>query len=307
MANESPPMPAPEITSDSECDTQEPLPLLPMLIGVDPTGTSHSIISLADLTSNMAKVTLDTSVSKGDNQTSNKVSPAYVIKKKTNKTPTAPKSRSDKKAIEQLLLTLMEEVKGLKRQIKIPSGTSPSITLSSSSKSTKRKTWFGPCKHRGLRNHLSDDCYSKPKCSTCGSTDHLTKEHTEQAVVKITLIKLKARSSVNPSAKKAPMILKPFKECKYCGFNNHHSKKYEYYPGCKVCGTVAHEPADCPKKHPNSRKPRIDSVCSRHMTGVKQNLHRYSKESGPKVVFEDESSGDTEGYSLVNYNGITFT
>ncbi|GJX90147.1 retrovirus-related pol polyprotein from transposon TNT 1-94 [Tanacetum coccineum] len=85
MANESPPMPAPEITSDSEseCDTQEPLPLLPMLIGADSTGTSHSIISLADLTSNMAELTLDTSVSKGDNQTSDKVSPAYDYLKRS--------------------------------------------------------------------------------------------------------------------------------------------------------------------------------------------------------------------------------
>ncbi|GJY95689.1 retrovirus-related pol polyprotein from transposon TNT 1-94 [Tanacetum coccineum] len=221
---------------------KEPLPLLPVLIGADSTGTSHSIISLADLTSNMVELTLDTSVSKGDNQTSDKVS------------------------------TFL----GLKRQIKIPSGTSPSITQSSSSKSTKRKTWFGPYKHCGLRNHLSDDCYSKPKCSTCGSTDHLTKEHIEQGVVKKTLIKLKARSSVNPSAKKAPMILKPFKECKYCGFNNYHSENYEYYLRCK----------DYLKRSVWY----LDSVCSRHMTWVKQNLHRYSKESGPKVVFGDDSS-----------------
>nr|GEX44230.1 uncharacterized mitochondrial protein AtMg00810-like [Tanacetum cinerariifolium] len=34
---------------------------------------------------------------------------------------------------------------------------------------------------------------------------------------------------------------------------------------------------------------------------------RYSKESGPKVVFGDNSSSDTEGYGLVNYNGITLT
>ncbi|GKA26795.1 hypothetical protein Tco_0712904 [Tanacetum coccineum] len=47
------------------------------------------------------------------------------------------------------------------------------------------------------------------------------------------------------------MIPKPFKECKYCGFNDHHSDNCEYYPGCEVCGSVAHEPADCPKKHPN--------------------------------------------------------
>ncbi|GJU83296.1 retrovirus-related pol polyprotein from transposon TNT 1-94 [Tanacetum coccineum] len=43
------------------------------------------------------------------------------------------------------------------------------------------------------------------------------------------------------------------------------------------------------------------------MIWVKQYLHRYSNESGPKVVFRDNSSGDTEGYGLVNCNGITFT
>ena len=43
------------------------------------------------------------------------------------------------------------------------------------------------------------------------------------------------------------------------------------------------------------------------MTGVKQYLHRYSKEHGPKVVFGDNSSGNTEGYGSINCNGITFT
>ncbi|GKA14124.1 retrovirus-related pol polyprotein from transposon TNT 1-94, partial [Tanacetum coccineum] len=33
----------------------------------------------------------------------------------------------------------------------------------------------------------------------------------------------------------------------------------------------------------------------------------YSKESGPKVVFGDNSSGDTEGCGSVNCSGITFT
>ncbi|GJZ94480.1 hypothetical protein Tco_0666683 [Tanacetum coccineum] len=145
-------------------------------------------------------------------------SPTYVIKKKTEKSLVGPKPCSNKKAdssTEQLLLTLIEEVKGLKRKIKIPSGTPPSSTQPSSSKASKQKTWFGPCKHCGFRNHLSDDCYSKPKCSTCGSTDHLTKEHLEHAVVKKTLSKLKAPSPLKPSPKKTPMIPKPFIECKY--------------------------------------------------------------------------------------------
>ncbi|GJX62358.1 hypothetical protein Tco_0295258 [Tanacetum coccineum] len=59
---------------------------------------------------------------------------------------------------------------------------------------------------------------------------------------------LKGQSYVNPSAAKAPMIPKPFKECKYCGFNDHHSDNCEYYPGCEVCGSIAHEPADYPKR-----------------------------------------------------------
>ncbi|GJZ19951.1 retrovirus-related pol polyprotein from transposon TNT 1-94 [Tanacetum coccineum] len=51
----------------------------------------------------------------------------------------------------------------------------------------------------------------------------------------------------------------------------------------------------------------LDSGYSRHMTGVKQYLHIYSKESGPKVVFRDNSLGDIEGYGSVNCNGISFT
>ncbi|GJZ76781.1 hypothetical protein Tco_0641453 [Tanacetum coccineum] len=176
---------------------------------------------------------------------------------------------------EQPLLTLIEEVKGLKEQIKIPSDTSLSVSQSGSSKSVKgkQKTWFGPYKHYGFRNHLPKDCYMKPKCSTCGSTNHLTKEH-QQTVVKKTLAKLKAQLSQGSSSRKAPMIPKPFIDYKYCGFNDHHSDEY--------------------------------SGCSRYMTWVKHYLHRYSKESGPKVVFRDNSSGDTEGYGSMNYNGIAF-
>ncbi|GJX79846.1 retrovirus-related pol polyprotein from transposon TNT 1-94 [Tanacetum coccineum] len=208
-ADESSSMSIPKITSDSESEyeTQEPLPPLPKLIGAAPAGLE-------------------------------------------NKSLAVPKSCSDKKdesSTEQLLHNLMEE------------------------------------------------------CFTCGFTDHLTKEHLEQTIVNKTLTKLKAQSSVNPSAKKAHMIPKPFKECKYCRFNDHHSDNYEYYPRCEVCGSIAHELADCPKKHTNSRKPRIANKRSTEPT------EKYSKESGSKLIFRDDSLGDIEGYGLVNCNGITFT
>ncbi|GJR95077.1 phosphoinositide phospholipase C 6-like protein [Tanacetum coccineum] len=90
----------------------------------------------------------------------------------------------------------MKEVKGLKEYIKIPLVISPSDSHASSSKPSKEKTWFRPCKPCGSRNHFTDDCYSKPKCSMCGSTEHMTKDHLEQAAVKRTLTKLKASGKV---------------------------------------------------------------------------------------------------------------
>ncbi|GKD88270.1 retrovirus-related pol polyprotein from transposon TNT 1-94 [Tanacetum coccineum] len=192
------------IISDSEDDSdiQEPLSPLPKLTGADPSSASESLISLCDLTANMADLTLNTA-SKEIKKSSNKVSQTYVIKKRTeSKHPAVQNSCPDKNALpstKQLLLTLMEEVKGIKKQIMIPSDTSSSVSQACSSKTPKQK-----------------DCL----------------------------------------------------------------KRSVWY---------------------------LDSGCSRHMIGVKQYLHRYSKEPGLKVVFRDDSSRDTEGYGLVNCNGITFT
>ncbi|GKD27522.1 hypothetical protein Tco_1233736 [Tanacetum coccineum] len=173
-----------------------------------------------------------------------------------------PNKKADSSA-EQLLLTLIKEVKVLKEKIKTPSDNSPSVSQTRSSKSSKgkQKAWFGPWKD--------------------------------------------------------PMIPKPYILCKYYGFIDHYSDECEYCPGCDIYGSISHETADCVKKHSsNNRKPRIDNQrsteptengCSRHVIGVKQYLNIYSKESGPKLVFRDNSLGDTEGYGSVNYNGITFT
>ncbi|GKG04034.1 hypothetical protein Tco_0314421, partial [Tanacetum coccineum] len=81
------------------------------LIGAAPSHTSESLISLSDLTLNMVDLTLNTPDPK-KTRPSVKVSHAYVIKKKTEKSLGDPKSCFDKKAdssTEQLLLTLMEE------------------------------------------------------------------------------------------------------------------------------------------------------------------------------------------------------
>ncbi|GJZ24009.1 retrovirus-related pol polyprotein from transposon TNT 1-94 [Tanacetum coccineum] len=136
---------APMITSDSEDDSdiQEPLPPLPKLTGADPSGASKSLISLSDLTANMADLTLNTA-SKEIKKSSNKVSQTYVIKKRTeSKHPAIQNSYPDKNDLpstEQLLLTLMKEVKGIKKQILIPSDTSSSVSQACSSNTPKQKT-----------------------------------------------------------------------------------------------------------------------------------------------------------------------
>ncbi|GJW34250.1 retrovirus-related pol polyprotein from transposon TNT 1-94, partial [Tanacetum coccineum] len=173
---------------------KEPLPPLPKLTEADLSGASKSLISLSDLTANMVDLTLNTAF-KEIKKSSNKVSQTYVIKKKTeSKHPAVQNSCPDKNALpstEQLILTLMKEVKGIKKQIMIPLDTSSSVSQACSSKTPKQKVYL---------------------------------------------------------------------------------KRSIWY---------------------------LDSGCFRHMTGVKQYLHKYSKEPCHKVGFGDDSIGDTKGYGLV--------
>ncbi|GKA45547.1 hypothetical protein Tco_0738343 [Tanacetum coccineum] len=139
-------------------------------------------------------------------------------------------------------------VKGLKKKSQPMTSFVPNLSLAKKADSSTEKLLF---------TLIEEDCYMKPKCFACGSTDHTTKEYYEQAVVKKTLARLKAQSSQG-SSRKAPMIPKPFIDCKYCGFNDHHSDECEYYPGCDICGSIAHETSNCTKKpSSNNRKLRI--------------------------------------------------
>nr|GFC72151.1 hypothetical protein [Tanacetum cinerariifolium] len=224
----------PKIPSESESkgNTQRTLPSLPKLIRVEP-----SIITQC-LTTTKTK------------QTTDKVVPINVNQKTKTKSP------SDSPT-EKLFLTLMQEVKELKEQIQTHLETLPPTYQLGSSRSVKSKSkiWFRPCRHCRFKNHLTENCYMKPMFSTCGSIDHLTKEHPKQIMVKRTLAKLNAQPSQGLS-RKVPMIPKPYIPCKYCGFNDHHSDECEYYPGYDLCGSIAYETTVCVKKTPR-RKPRV--------------------------------------------------
>nr|GEU97030.1 Toll/interleukin-1 receptor (TIR) domain-containing protein [Tanacetum cinerariifolium] len=124
---------APMITSDFEDDygNHVSLPPLPKITKVEPSDASKRLISLSGLTANMANLTLNTTL-KEIKKSFNKVSQTYVIKKKTKpKHPGVQTSSPNKNALQstkQLLLTLMEKVKGIKNQILIPSNTSSSVS-----------------------------------------------------------------------------------------------------------------------------------------------------------------------------------
>ncbi|GJT73766.1 hypothetical protein Tco_1033052 [Tanacetum coccineum] len=145
-AEDSPIENLPECASDDESvnNNQEPLLALPKLSGAEPIGASKGDTSAIDLTQT-------STISEKTKQVIEKYSQLKVIKKKAQpKTPTVPEPSHEKRldsSTEQLLLTLMKEVKGLKEQIKPPSDNLSSISQTRSSKSekNKQKAKFGPC------------------------------------------------------------------------------------------------------------------------------------------------------------------
>ncbi|GKB88977.1 retrovirus-related pol polyprotein from transposon TNT 1-94 [Tanacetum coccineum] len=123
---------------------------------------------------------------------------------------------------------------------------------------------------------------------------------------------MKVQSTSKSTPVRTAIMSKTFGEYKYCGSNKHHPDDCKFYPGCEICGSIAHEIVDCPKNLRNSRKQRI---AIKQSEPTKKWTHDMSetisaqifKRASPKVVFGDDSSGDIEGYGSVSCNGITFT
>ncbi|GKE65295.1 retrovirus-related pol polyprotein from transposon TNT 1-94, partial [Tanacetum coccineum] len=110
-------------------------------------------------------------------------------------------------------------------------------------------------------------------------------------------------------------------QSKVCGISTHTATDHYDIERFKRGETLQAEKAEALKstraessnanrsKTPTKRNPiwYLDSGCSRHMTGVKSYLHKYVEQSGPKVVFGDDSTCTTEGYGSIKCNGIVFT
>nr|GFA14281.1 hypothetical protein [Tanacetum cinerariifolium] len=131
-----------------------PLPPLHKLSRAEPIATSTYVIP------HVASVQTITALDKTKKVTKKEPSIKAIKKKAQTKTPVVPNQSPDEKAdssIEQLLFTLMEEIKGLKDQIKPSSDNSLFISQTGSSKSIKGKQNIRsrPYKHNDFKYHLS--------------------------------------------------------------------------------------------------------------------------------------------------------
>ncbi|GKC27790.1 retrovirus-related pol polyprotein from transposon TNT 1-94, partial [Tanacetum coccineum] len=112
-----------------------------------------------------------------------------------------------------------------------------------------------------------------------------------------------------------------FKRCEVCGSSTHTTTDHydiEWFKRGEALQDKKDEALKSTRsessnanrsKTPTRRKPiwYLDSGCSGHMTGVKSYLYKYVEQSGPKVVFGDDSTGTTEDYGSIKCNGIVFT
>ncbi|GJW19414.1 hypothetical protein Tco_0026850 [Tanacetum coccineum] len=133
---------------------------------------------------------------------------------------------------------------------------------------------------------------------------------------------------VSSSRSKTSRPMKSFPPCKHCGFNDHQSDDCVKNSECEICRSYDHDTHGHNKwfrrgEAPQAKKAEVfqakkaessnatrsktptKSGCSRHMTCLKSYLHKYVEQSGPKVVFGDDSTCTTEGYGSIKCNGIS--
>nr|GEW05973.1 copia protein [Tanacetum cinerariifolium] len=99
-----------------------------------------------------------------------------------------------------------------------------------------------------------------------------------------------------------------FKRCEVCGSSTYTTTDHYDIKWFKRCKALQAKKAQALKstraKSSNANKSMTPTKrqCSRHMTGVKSYLHKYVEQSGPEVVFGDESTCTTKGYGSIKFN-----
>nr|GEU74332.1 hypothetical protein [Tanacetum cinerariifolium] len=213
-------------TSDTEYvnDNQEHLPPLSKLSRAEPIGTSKYITTPTDLI--QTSIVFDKT-----KQVPEKKSLVKSIKKKVQtKTPSVSNSKPKNKvdsSTKQLLLTLMEEVKGLEEQIKPSSDNSPPAT--SSRKALKIPKSFIPCKYYGFNDNHYDECECYHGCDICGSIAHEPSD-SDKGVIPNTRPRIANQQSKEPIEKKLENLnevkIKELRSDSGTEFKNHKPEEF---------------------------------------------------------------------------------
>lgn len=167
---------------------------------------------------------------------------------------TSETQKNDESITDKLLMTLMDEVKNMKLHINTyvnsPSTVSQRPVLvkteSNSSSSSLPINKFEPSMHCGKKIHHESMFYSRTSAQVINVSQILVLVKTEGP-------------SRETSSRNKPLAPKTFPECIYCGRFDHHFNDYGQYPGCNICGSVAHVPVKCPVKPTLNRKPMMSS------------------------------------------------
>ncbi|GJZ44256.1 hypothetical protein Tco_0591511 [Tanacetum coccineum] len=148
------------------------------------------------------------------------------------------------------------------------------------------------CELCNYTNHLTDDCYRILYCIKCKKEDHMTSDHDMYIQGTTLSVKGGVLAESSQSSKSSIGV-----SCTTCGSSVHsttdHNDSEHFKRGDKLQATKAKEPTK--------------SGCSRSMIGVKSYLYKYVEQPGSKVVFGDNLTCITEGYSSINYGGIIFS
>ncbi|GKA27070.1 putative reverse transcriptase domain-containing protein [Tanacetum coccineum] len=159
------------------------------------------------------------------------------------------------------------------------------------------KHFFTQCIHYVFIDHLSDDCVNYPICDICGSYDHDTHGHNR-------IISL--RRGIKP--RNPQHVMKSYETCGSTVHTTTDHNDIEWFRKGEALQAKKAEALKSTKAESSNTiksKNPTKSGCSRHITGVKSYLYKYVEQPGPKVVFRDDSTCTTKGYSSIRDGILT--
>ncbi|GJV36745.1 retrovirus-related pol polyprotein from transposon TNT 1-94 [Tanacetum coccineum] len=118
---------------------------------------------------------------------------------------------------------------------------------------------------------------------------------------------LKILQGTSPSSEVMPLTYqeilkakaKPFPPCTHYGFNGHRLDDCSMYPECEMCGSYDHASSGHNRVILVKGGVRAESSQSRESS-----VGKYVDQPGPKLVFGDNSSCITEGFSSINCGAL---